>query len=68
MSNQRSRRENLEQGTKTMLKPVESPQWAKKPILARREAATWLAKRPVRHLNFKRKSLQKVDRVRLGFL
>ena len=39
---------NLEQGTKTMLKPVESPRWAKEPILARRAAATWLAKRPRR--------------------
>ena len=32
----RSRRGNLEQGTKTMLKPKESPHWAKEPILARR--------------------------------
>ena len=48
---------NLEQETKTMLKAEELPQWAKKPILARREAATWLAKRPVRRPNFKGKSL-----------
>jgi len=34
----RSRRGNLEQGTKTMLKPKESPHWAKEPILARRAA------------------------------
>ena len=32
----RSRRGNLEQGTKTMLKPEESPHWAKEPILTRR--------------------------------
>ena len=61
MSNPRSRKGNLEQGTKTMLKPKESPQWAKEPILARRAVATWLAKRPVRHLNSKSKSLQKVN-------
>ena len=57
----RSRRGNLEQGTKTMLKPEESPHWAKEPILAGRAAATWLAKRPVWHPDFKGKSLQKVD-------
>ena len=34
----RSRRGNLEQGTKTMLKPEESPHWAKEPILAKRAA------------------------------
>ena len=34
----RSRRGNLEQGTKTMLKPEESPHWAKEPILAQRAA------------------------------
>ena len=34
----RSRRRNLKQGTKTMLKKEESPQWAKEPILARRAA------------------------------
>ena len=34
----RSRRGNLEQGTRTMLKPEESPHWAKEPILARRAA------------------------------
>ena len=53
---------NLKQGTKTMLKPEESPQWAKEPILARRTAATWLVKRPVRRPDSKGKSLQKVDR------
>ena len=57
----RSRRGNLEQGTKTMLKPEELPHWAKEPILARRAAATWLAKRPVRRLDSKDKSLHKVD-------
>ena len=57
----RSRRRNLEQGIKTMLKPEESPYWAKEPILAKRAAATWLAKRPVRRPNSKGKSLQKVD-------
>ena len=51
-----------------MLKPEESPQWVKEPILARREATTWLVKRPVRRLDSKGKSLQKVDRFRLGFL
>ena len=61
MSNPRSRKGNLEQETKTMLKPEESPQWAKEPILARRKAATWLAKRPVRHPDSKGKSMQKVD-------
>ena len=45
-----------------MLKPEESPQWAKKPILARRAAVTWLTKRLVRCLDSKGKSLQKVDR------
>ena len=60
--------ENLEQGTKTMLKSEESPQWAKGPILARRAAATWLAKRPVRRPDSKSKSVQKVDRFKLGFL
>ena len=44
-----------------MLKPEESSQWAKEPILARRAATTWLAKRPVRRPDFKGKSLQKVD-------
>ena len=34
----RSGRGNLEQGTKTMLKPEESPHWVKEPILARRAA------------------------------
>ena len=48
---------NLEQGTKTMLKPEELPQWVKKPILARREVATWLSKRPVHHSDFEGKSL-----------
>ena len=33
-------RGNLEQGTKTMLKPKEPPHWAKGPILVRRAAAT----------------------------
>ena len=56
-----SRRGNQEQGIKTMLKPEESPQWAKEPILARRVAVTWLTKRPVLRPNFKGKSLQKVD-------
>ena len=51
-----------------MLKSEESPQWAKKPILARRETATWLVKRPVQCLDSKGKSLQKVNRFRLGFL
>ena len=51
---------NLEQGT--MLKPEELPHWVKGPILARRAAATWLAKRPVRCPDFKGKSLQMVDR------
>ena len=45
--------ENLKQGTKTMLKPEESPHLAKEPILARRAAATWLAKRLVRRLDSK---------------
>ena len=36
---------------------------AKEPILARRAAATWLAKMPVRRLDSKGKSLQKVDRL-----
>ena len=44
-----------------MLKPKESPQWAKEPILARRASATWLAKRSVRRPDSKGKSLQKVD-------
>ena len=44
-----------------MLKSEESPQWAKEPILARRAATTWLAKRPMRRLDSKGKSLQKVD-------
>ena len=44
-----------------MLKPEESPHWAKEPILARRAAATWLAKRPVRHPDSKGKSLHKID-------
>ena len=57
----RSRRGNLELGTKPMLKPEESPHWAKEPILARRAAATWLAKRPVRRPDSKGKSLHKVD-------
>ena len=48
---------NLEQETKTMLKPEESPQWTKKSILVRREAANWLAKKPVRHSDFEGKSL-----------
>ena len=48
---------NLEQGTKTMLKREESPRWTKKPILARREAITWLAKRPVQLSDFEGKSL-----------
>ena len=61
MSNPRSRRGNLEKGTKTMLKPRESPHWAKEPILARRAAATWLAKRPVRHPDSKGRSLHKVN-------
>ena len=64
----RSRRGNLEQGTKTMLRLEESPQWAKEPILARRAVMTWLAKRPVWRPDSKGKSLQKVDRFRLGFL
>ena len=64
----RSRKGNLEQGTKTMLKPEESPHWAKEPIWARRAAATWLAKRPVRRADSKGKSLQKVDKFRLGFM
>ena len=38
MSNPRSRMGNLEQRTKTMLKPEESPHWANKPILVRRAA------------------------------
>ena len=59
---------NLEQGTKTMLKPEESPHWANEPILARRGAATWLAKRPVRRPDSKGKSLEKVNRFRLRFL
>ena len=59
---------NLEQGTKTILKSEESPQWAKELILARRVAATWLAKRPMRRPDSKGKSLQKVGRFRLGFL
>jgi len=57
----RSSRGNLEQGTKTMLKPEESPHWANEPILARRAAATWLAKMPMRRPDSKGKSLQKVD-------
>ena len=57
----RSRRGNLEQGVKTMLKPEESPHWAKEPILARRAAATWLEKRLMQRPNSKGKSLQKVD-------
>ena len=57
----RSRRGNLEQETKTMLKPEESPHWAKEPILARRAATTWLAKRPVRRPDSKGKSLHKVN-------
>ena len=52
----------LEHGTKTMLKSEESPQWAKKPILARRVAVTWLAKRLVQRPDSKGKSLQKIDR------
>ena len=36
---------------------------AKEPILARRAAATWLAKMPVRRLDSKGESLQKVDRL-----
>ena len=44
-----------------MLKSEESPQWMKESILARRSATTWLAKRLVRHSNFKGKSVQKVD-------
>ena len=44
-----------------MLKLEELPQWAKEPILARRAATTWLAKRPVRHPDSKGKSLHKVD-------
>ena len=51
-----------------MLKPKESPQWAKGPILARRATTTWLVKRPVRRPDSKSKSLHKVDRFRLGFL
>ena len=51
-----------------MLKPVKSPQWANKQILARRHAATWLAKRSMRRPDSKGKSLQKVDRFRLRFL
>ena len=39
----------------------ESPHWANEPILAGREAATLLAKRPVRDLDSEDKSLQKVD-------
>ena len=46
-----------------MLKLEESPQSMKEPILARRAVVTWLAKRPVRHLDSKGKSLQKVDRL-----
>ena len=61
MSNPRSRRGNLKQETKTMLKLEESPQWAKEPILARRAAVTWLTKRLVRRPYPKGKSLQKVD-------
>ena len=61
MSNPTSTRENLEQGTKTMLKSEESSQWVKEPILARRAVATLLAKRPVRRPDSKGKSLQKVD-------
>ena len=53
---------NLEQGTKTMLKPEEFPQWTKGLILTSRVATTWLAKRSIG------KSLQKVDRFRLRFL
>ena len=51
-----------------MLKPEESPQWVNEPILARRAAATWLVKRPVRGADSKGRSLQKVDRFRLGFM
>ena len=47
-----------------MLKPEESPQLAKEPILSRRAAATWMAKRLVRRPDSKGKSMQKVDRFR----
>ena len=57
----RSRRGNLEKGTNTMLNPEESPHWAKEPILARRAATIWLAKRRVRRPDSKGKSLHKVD-------
>ncbi|XP_023530052.1 uncharacterized protein LOC111792721 [Cucurbita pepo subsp. pepo] len=50
-----------EQGTKTMLKSKELPQWANELILARRPAATWLAKRSVQHRDFEGKFLQKFD-------
>ena len=50
-----------EQGTKMVLKPEESPQWAKESILARRVTTIWLVKRPVRCPDFEDKSLQKVD-------
>ena len=48
---------------KMVLKPAESPQLVKEPILARRLAATWLTKRPVRLPDSKGKSLQKVNRL-----
>ena len=51
-----------------MLKPGESPRWVKEPILARRAVTTWLAKMSVRRQDSKGKSLQKVDRFRLGFM
>ena len=44
-----------------MLKPEELPQWGKKPVLARRLATTWLAKRPLQRPDSEGKSLQKVD-------